>query len=120
MCWSATQAGRDPLNGDLTEFVGELSTRSPQFRRNWAEHDVHEHRTGQKIYRHSEVGDLHVSYDVLEMPGEHGLSITTYSAEEGSSTAEKFSLLASWAASRQPPAASHESDTTPVLRPQKK
>ncbi len=49
-----------------------------------------------------EVGDLHVSYDVLEMPGEHGLSITTYSAEEGSPTAEKFKLLASWAAQPDP------------------
>ncbi|GAB92875.1 helix-turn-helix transcriptional regulator [Gordonia rhizosphera] len=94
------EAGRDPLNADLTALVGELSVRSPQFRICWAEQDVHEHRTGRKRYRHPEVGDLDVTYDVLELPGEHGLSITTYSAEEGSETAEKFVLLASWAAAR--------------------
>lgn len=96
------QAGRDPLNKDLTALIGELSTRSPQFRLDWAAQDVHEHRTGQKTYRHPEVGELHVSYDVLEMPGEQGLSITTYSAEEGSPTEEKFKLLASWAAVSEP------------------
>ncbi|WKN60272.1 helix-turn-helix transcriptional regulator [Rhodococcus opacus] len=96
------EAGRDPLNGDLTTLIGELSTRSPQFRLNWAEHDVHEHRTGGKTYRHPGVGELRVSYDVLEMPGEPGLSITTFSAEENSPTAEKFKLMASWAASEEP------------------
>jgi transcriptional regulator with XRE-family HTH domain len=40
-------AGRDPLNSDLT---GELSTLSPQFRQDWAARDVHEHRTGRKVY----------------------------------------------------------------------
>ena len=45
-------AGRNPLNEDLTALIGELSTRSPHFRREWAEHDVHEHRTGQKVFRH--------------------------------------------------------------------
>jgi transcriptional regulator with XRE-family HTH domain len=49
------EAGRDPLNEELTALIGELSTRSPQFRRHWADRDVHEHRTGQKTYRHPEV-----------------------------------------------------------------
>lgn len=40
------EAGRDPLNGELTALVGELSGRSPRFREDWAGHDVHEHRTG--------------------------------------------------------------------------
>jgi transcriptional regulator with XRE-family HTH domain len=39
------QAGRDPLNSDLTALVGELSMRSPRFRKDWADQDVHEHRT---------------------------------------------------------------------------
>ncbi|TDO51607.1 helix-turn-helix protein [Kribbella sp. VKM Ac-2527] len=107
------QAGRDPLNSDLTALIGELSTRSPQFRLDWAAQDVHEHRTGSKTYRHPEVGDLHVTYDVLEMPGEHGLSITTYSAEEGSPTEGKFKLLASWAATHPAPdAMSEPADST--------
>ena len=42
------EAGRDPLNSDLTALIGELSTRSPQFRTDWADQDVHEHRTGRR------------------------------------------------------------------------
>ncbi|MGW6504102.1 helix-turn-helix domain-containing protein [Nonomuraea angiospora] len=95
------EAGRDPLNKDLTALIGELSTRSPQFRTDWAEQDVHEHRTGQKVYRHPEVGEIDVTFDVFEMPGEPGLSICTFSVEEGSPSADRFALLASWAATRE-------------------
>ena len=70
----------------------------PAVPQNWAEQDVHEHRTGRKIYRHPELGELDISYDVFEMPGEPGLSIATYTAEEGTPTADKLALLASWAA----------------------
>jgi transcriptional regulator with XRE-family HTH domain len=97
------EAGRDPLNPDLTALIGELSTRSPQFRRNWAERDVHEHRTGRKLYRHPIVGDLELTYDVFEIPGEAGLFITTYTAvEDDSPTTDNLALLASWAATRAP------------------
>ncbi|MET3934638.1 helix-turn-helix transcriptional regulator [Arthrobacter sp. OAP107] len=92
------EAGRDPLNAEITELIGELATRSPQFRKDWADHDVHEHRTGRKVYSHPEVGDLDLTYDVFEMPGEPGLSISTYTPDEGSESADKIILLASWAA----------------------
>lgn len=94
------QAGRDPLNHDLTALIGELSMRSPEFRKHWADQDVHEHRTGTKVYRHPAVGEVEVTYDVFAMPGEPGLSITTYTAEEGSETADRFALLSTWAATR--------------------
>ena len=92
------EAGRDPLNSDLTALVGELSMRSPQFRRDWADQDVHEHRTGTKVYRHPEVGELELTYDVFAIPGEPDVSVTTYTAEEGSPTADKLALLSTWAA----------------------
>ena len=63
------EAGKDPLNSDLTALVGELSMRSPQFRKDWADQDVHEHRTGTKVYRHPELGAIEVTYDAFEMPG---------------------------------------------------
>lgn len=93
------EVGRDPLNEELTALIGELSTRSPQFRRDWADNDVHEHRTGTKGYRHPAVGELALQFDNLEAPGEPGLQILTYTAEPGSASAEKLVLLASWAAS---------------------
>ena len=40
-----TEAGRDPHNRDLTALVGELATRSDEFRTRWAAHDVRLHHT---------------------------------------------------------------------------
>ena len=95
------EAGRDPLNSDLTALIGELALRSPQFRADWADRDVHEHRTGQKTYRHPVVGELELTYDVLELPGETGLTITAYTCEPGTASADKLTLLATWAATQQ-------------------
>jgi hypothetical protein len=35
-----TEAGRDPHDGDLHDLVGELATRSKEFRRRWSAHDA--------------------------------------------------------------------------------
>jgi hypothetical protein len=43
-------------------------------------------------------GELQLTYDVLAQPGAPGISITTFSPEPGSATAEKIAMLASWAA----------------------
>ncbi len=99
------QAGRDPLNADITALIGELATRSARFRHDWADRDVHEHRTGTKVYRHPEVGELELTYDVFEMPGDPGLSIGTYTAAPASSSGDKLALLASTAATAQVEAA---------------
>ncbi|GAA1595887.1 helix-turn-helix transcriptional regulator [Actinoplanes couchii] len=93
-------AGRDPLNSELTALIGELSTLSPQFRTDWADHHVHEHRHGQKVYRHPVVGEIEITFDAFDMPGETGLMICTYTAEENSPSAERMALLASWAATQ--------------------
>ena len=77
------EAGRNPLNSELTALIGELSTGSSAFGEDWADHHVHEHRTGRKIYHHPVVGDIDVTFDAFDMPGEPGLSICTYSVEDG-------------------------------------
>lgn len=92
------EAGRNPLNATLTSLIGELSTLSPQFRTDWARQDVHEHRTGIKSFHHPEVGTVEVAFDVFELAGQDGLQIVTYSAPPGTATAEKFTMLASLAA----------------------
>lgn len=104
------EVGKDPLSEELTALIGELSTRSPQFRRDWADNDVHEHRTGTKGYRHPAVGELTLQFDNLEAPGEPGLQILTYTAEPGSPSEEKLALLASWAATTQEDAAPAPAD----------
>ena len=93
-----TEAGRDPHNRALTDLVGELATRSDEFRTRWAAHDVRLHHTGSKQFEHPVVGGLTVSFDAMELPADPGLTLTVYAAEPGSATQEKLAMLASWAA----------------------
>jgi transcriptional regulator with XRE-family HTH domain len=94
-----TEAGRDPHDKDLHDLVGELSTRSDEFRARWAAHNVRHHGTGTKHYHHHLVGDLTLAYEGLEMAAEPGLTLTIYTAEPGSPSEERLRLLASWSAS---------------------
>lgn len=94
------EAGRNPLDEDLTALIGELSSLSAEFRTDWGRHNVHEHRTGVKSFRHPDVGLVDVAYDVFEMPGETGLMLVTYSVEPGTPSADAFALLATLAATR--------------------
>jgi transcriptional regulator with XRE-family HTH domain len=97
-----TEAGRDPYDRGLTDLVGELSTRSDEFRVRWAAHEVTLHRTGRKDIRHPVVGELQLSYEVMELSADPGLVLVVFSAEEGSRDSDVLRFLASWAASRDP------------------
>jgi hypothetical protein len=79
-----TEAGRDPYNKALTDLVGELCTRSDAFRVRWAAHDVRLHRTGLKHIHHPVVGELHLSYEVMELPADPGLALLAFTADAGS------------------------------------
>ncbi|MEV6348041.1 helix-turn-helix transcriptional regulator [Actinoplanes sp. NPDC051851] len=93
-----TAAGIDPHDKGLHDLVGELSTRSDDFRRRWGSHDVRIHGTGVKHFRHHVVGDLELAYETMDLVAEPGLKMTIYAAEPGSPTAQALTLLASWAA----------------------
>lgn len=92
------EAGRDPYDKALSDLVGELSTRSEEFRIRWAAHNVALHRVGSKHFRHPAVGDLNLSFDALDLPGEPGWTLTAYSAAPGTPDVDNLALLASWAA----------------------
>lgn len=91
------EAGRDPHDRRLTDLIGELSTRSDEFRVRWAAHDVKFHRTGTKTLHHPVAGELHLDYEALDLPGDTGQRVLIYSAEPASQSAEALALLASWA-----------------------
>jgi hypothetical protein len=93
-----TEAGRDPHDKVMHDLVGELSTRSEEFRRLWGSHDVRLHGAGTKSFHHTAVGELDLAYESMDMVAEPGLTLTLYAAEPASPTAEALSLLASWAA----------------------
>ncbi|MEU2506464.1 helix-turn-helix transcriptional regulator [Streptomyces sp. NPDC007863] len=94
------EAGRDPHDKDLHDLVGELSTRSKDFRTRWGAHDVRRHGTGTgtKRFHHPTVGDLTLAYEALDLAAEPGLHMTVYTAEPASPSEEALRLLASWAA----------------------
>ncbi|CAG6391957.1 helix-turn-helix transcriptional regulator [Streptomyces cocklensis] len=96
-----TEAGRNPHDKDLHDLVGELSTRSDDFRTRWGAHNVRHHGTGTKRFHHHTVGDLTLAYEGLEMAAEPGLTLTIYTAEPGSPSEEGLRLLSSWAATPQ-------------------
>ena len=93
-----TEAGRDPHDKDLHDLVGELSTRSDDFRRRWSAHNVRYHGAGTKHFHHHDVGDLELAYESVDMISEPGLTLTLYAAEPGSATAHALDILASWTA----------------------
>ncbi|MDQ3895901.1 MAG: helix-turn-helix transcriptional regulator [Actinomycetota bacterium] len=91
------EAGRDPYDKRLSDLIGELSTRSEEFRVRWADHNVKLHRTGVKRFHHPVVGDLILDFETLDLPGDPGQKLLVYSAEPGSPSQHALQLLASWA-----------------------
>ncbi|WP_256838454.1 helix-turn-helix transcriptional regulator [Ornithinimicrobium faecis] len=79
----------------LAELVGELSVRSPQFARLWAGHDVRLCTSGAKRFRHPEVGELELGYEVLHLPEGNGQRILTHTAAPGSASCAVLRLLTS-------------------------
>jgi transcriptional regulator with XRE-family HTH domain len=96
-----TAAGRNPYDRHLSDLVGELSTRSDEFRTRWAAHNVRFHDTGVKDFQHPVVGDLTLTYNRIAIPADDGLTVMTYVAEPSSRSAEALNLLGSWAATTE-------------------
>ena len=82
----------------MSDLVGELATRSDEFRVRWARHDVRLHRSGTKTFHHPVVGELTLEYNTIPLPADAGLSVTCYTPEPATPTEEKLALLASWVA----------------------
>ena len=89
-------AGRDPYDRHLSDLVGELSTRSEEFRVRWAAHDVKFHHTGVKDIHHPLVGDLTLAFESLQVSADAGQILLVYSAEPGTASREALNLLAGW------------------------
>jgi transcriptional regulator with XRE-family HTH domain len=93
-----SQAGRDPYDRGLSDLVGELSTRGEEFSTRWAAHNVRIHRAGVKHVRHPVVGDLELTFEIMDLAADPGLSILTYTAEQATRSEEALALLGSWSA----------------------
>ena len=104
------EAGRDPHDRDLTDLVGALSTRSQDFRVRWAAHNVRAHQTGAKRFHHPVVGDLSLTFEMLELAADPGLHLLALSAEPGTQSHDALKLLGSWAATVDPATARATND----------
>jgi transcriptional regulator with XRE-family HTH domain len=91
-------AGQDPSDRALMALVGELATRSIDFRTWWGGHTVRTHTSGTKRINHPMVGEMTLNYESLLVPSHTGIVIATYLAERGTPSADALDLLRSWTA----------------------
>jgi transcriptional regulator with XRE-family HTH domain len=96
-----SEAGSNPHDKQLVELIGELSTRSEEFRGRWAAHNVRFHRTGRKTIHHPVIGTLDLDFEAMEFPAHPGLTLLAYTAAAGTPTADSLKMLASWAATAE-------------------
>jgi transcriptional regulator with XRE-family HTH domain len=94
------EAGRDRYDRRLTDLIGELSTRSENFRRRWAAHNVRIHNTGMKLLHHPIVGDLDLPFETFSPGADPSQLLVSYTAEPASRSQDGLNLLASWAATQ--------------------
>ncbi|CAI7980114.1 Helix-turn-helix domain protein [Frankia sp. Hr75.2] len=88
------EAGRSPLDRQLSDLIGELATRNDEFRIRWARHNVRLHRTAVKRLRHPVIGDIELTGDAMELPAD-ALTLITYTASHAAAQ-QQLDFLASW------------------------
>jgi MmyB-like transcription regulator ligand binding domain len=112
-----TEAGRDPFNKGLTDLIGELSTRSEEFRTMWAAHNVRLHRSGLKHFHHPVIGRIDLMFEAMALEADDGLTLTAYTAEPGTPSHDALRLLASWAATNRTESTGEDRSVTQGSRP---
>ncbi|MFJ4919523.1 helix-turn-helix transcriptional regulator [Streptomyces sp. NPDC088725] len=70
--------GKNPGSERFAEIFEELSARSSDFRRIWAEYPVTRKSAGAKQVNHELAGPLNLTYQLLELPQAPGLRILLY------------------------------------------
>ncbi|MGW1776533.1 helix-turn-helix transcriptional regulator [Streptomyces sp. NPDC002104] len=90
-------AGRHPEDPRLASLIGELSMKSADFRRWWAEHPVQDKTSGTKRFHHPVVGDLELAYETLRATDDPDQALITYAAEPGTPSHDALRMLLAWA-----------------------
>jgi transcriptional regulator with XRE-family HTH domain len=88
-------SGRRPRDRSLNALIGDLAAGSTEFSARWARHNVRFHRSARKTMKNPLIGEIELTGDALEIPGE-GLTLIAYTAEPGSHAEEQLAFLASW------------------------
>jgi transcriptional regulator with XRE-family HTH domain len=93
--------GHDPHDRLVLALVTELSAASPEFRRLWGRNDVRGKTHEAKTFRHSDLGELTLTYHAFDVRSAPGQQLIVYRAEPSSSSAEALRLLGTLAATRR-------------------
>jgi transcriptional regulator with XRE-family HTH domain len=86
-------AGTDPDAPDLAALVGELLVKSPDFGRMWERYEVRKIGDGRKLWRHPAVGEMTLSYEVLDINRTDGQRMVIYMAQPGTPDHDAMVLL---------------------------
>lgn len=89
-------AGRAPEDRVTAELVAELTEHSPEFRRWWDDHGVHQRTFGSKRLHHPVVGALTIDYETLTLPGDPDQTLFIFTTPAGTASRQAMALLASW------------------------
>ncbi|MEU3529274.1 helix-turn-helix transcriptional regulator [Streptomyces sp. NPDC038707] len=92
-------AGTAPDAPDLTNLVGELLLKSPDFVRLWERYEVTGRKPAQKTFHHPRVGTLTLTSQPMHLDGTPGQRIGVYTAEPGTPDHDALLLLDTTASS---------------------
>ncbi|MFF1377092.1 helix-turn-helix transcriptional regulator [Streptomyces sp. NPDC058308] len=73
-------AGTDTDSPQLTNLVGELLLKSPDFARIWERYDVSERGGGTKSFEHPKVGAMTLTYEVMKLARSGDQRMVVYQA----------------------------------------
>lgn len=77
----------------LMKLIADVANGSEQFRAWWGGHTVRIHSSGKKHFNHPAIGEMTLSFEVLEIAAQSEIKLVTYLAEPGSSSADGLAML---------------------------
>ena len=89
-----------PEDPDVSALIAELLDGSAEFARLWQRHDVRQRRGEAKPFRHPQVGEFTLNYEVLQLTD--GQRMTVYQAEPGTREHDALTLLSMIASGGEP------------------
>lgn len=93
VAWLRAVAGNAPDAPDLTNLVGELLLKSPDFARLWERYEVTGRKPAQKTFHHPRVGTLTLTSQSMHLEGTPGQRIGVYTAEPHTPDNDAMTLL---------------------------